>query len=137
MSELVELRAEIARLRAGEAAEPVPEDADVVAMTPAQWIRRWNDVSAERRLAWAESIIMIAEQASKCFREHHQDIAEEAERLRADNARMRMLLTRILDIPRRPAPSEGEGQLGRAYTRGWQSVIDAIDTALFAGETPS
>lgn len=135
MSEVEELRAEIARLRAGESDDPVPEDAGD--LTPAQWIRRWNDVSAERRLAWAEAINMISAQASECFRMHPHGLTEEAKRLRADNARMRLLLTRILDIPRKPAASEQEGQLGRAYTRGWQSVIDAIDTALFAGETPS
>lgn len=130
MSEVDELRAEVARLRAGEADEPIPEDLDVAALTPAQWIRRWNDVTAGRRLAWAEAIIMISAQASECFRMHHSGIAEEVAQLRADNARMRMLLTRILDIPRRPAAFEREGQLGEAYTRGWQSVIDAIDTAL-------
>ncbi|MEU6725487.1 hypothetical protein ABZ917_17410 [Nonomuraea wenchangensis] len=132
MSEADELRAEIARLRAGESSEPVPEDA--WPLTPAQWIRRWNDVSAGRRLAWAESIAMISEQASKCFLMDHPRLREEAERLRADNARMRAILTRILDIPRKPATSEQEGQLGRAYARGWQSVIDAIDTALLTGE---
>ena len=132
MPEVEELRAEIARLRAGESDEPVPEDAGT--LTPAQWIRRWNDVSAERRLAWAESIIMSAEQDSKCFLMDHPALAEEVTRLRADNVRMRTLLTRILDIPRKPAASEQEGQLGRAYTRGWQSVIDAIDTAFFTGE---
>lgn len=130
---LTEAHAEIARLRAGEAGEPVPED--VGTLTPAQWIRRWNDVSAERRLAWAESIAMVAKQASQCFRMHHNGLAEEAERLRADNTRMRLLLTRILDIPRSPAPSEQEGALGRAYTRGWESVIQALDMALFSGDT--
>ncbi|MEV8637778.1 hypothetical protein AB0395_39640 [Streptosporangium sp. NPDC051023] len=133
MTEADELRAEIARLRAGEADEPAPEDTGT--LTPAQWIRRWNDVSAERRLAWAESIAMVAEQASQCFRMHHNGLAEETERLRADNVRMRLLLTRILDIPRKPAVSEQEGQLGRAYTRGWESVIQAIGAALFAGDT--
>lgn len=108
--------------------------------TPEQWIDAWNeaaaDTNAERRLKMAASVIHNAEQASRCFLLDHDAQAEEIARLRADNVRMRVLLTRILDTPRRPAPSEQDGAFGRAYTRGWQSAIDAIDTALFAGENP-
>lgn len=64
-----ELRAEIARLRAGEAdasAEPglVP--------TPAQWIRKWNDGTAEQRLKWAALVLAHAEQATRCFEMDHE-----------------------------------------------------------------
>lgn len=64
-----ELRAEIACLRAGEAdasAEPglVP--------TPAQWIRKWNDGTAEQRLKWAALVLAHAEQATRCFEMDHE-----------------------------------------------------------------
>lgn len=105
------------------------------ALTPEQWIQGWDKADAAHRLKIAGIAISNAERASRCFLADHDAQAEEIERLRADNARMRVLLTRILDIPRRPAPSEQEGALGRAYTRGWESVIQALDMALFSGDT--
>lgn len=39
-------------------------------------------------------------------------------------------INRIREIPRLPHASEQEGTLGRAYTRGWESVIELIDAAL-------
>jgi hypothetical protein len=38
-------------------------------------------------------------------------------------------IVRVLDIPRLPHHSQQTGELGRAYTRGWESVISAIDAA--------
>lgn len=40
------------------------------------------------------------------------------------------VIARVRAIPRLPHTSEQQGELGRAYTRGWQSVIDALDAAL-------
>ena len=39
-------------------------------------------------------------------------------------------IERVRAIPRIPHHSQQTGELGRAYTRGWESVIAAIDTAL-------
>lgn len=39
-------------------------------------------------------------------------------------------INRIREIPRLPHASEQEGAPGRAYTRGWESVIELIDAAL-------
>ena len=39
-------------------------------------------------------------------------------------------MERIQAIPRQPHHSERDGIQGRAYTRGWESVITCIDTAL-------
>lgn len=71
-----DLRAEIARLRAGEADTPPPKGA---APTPAQWIRSWNDLSAEQRLKCAEHIMNGAEQAYRCFTMDHEGRIEELE----------------------------------------------------------
>ncbi|MFC3986450.1 hypothetical protein [Streptosporangium jomthongense] len=106
-------------------------------ITSEQWTDAWNEAAAERRLQMAEAAIRNAGRADRCFLLNHDGQAEEIAHLRADNARMKTLLTRVLDIPRRPAVSEQEGELGRAYTRGWESVIQAVDTALLSGETPS
>lgn len=40
------------------------------------------------------------------------------------------VLERVRRIPRLPHPSQQTGDLGRAYTRGWESVISALDKAL-------
>jgi len=63
------LRAEIARLRAGEAETPAEEG---VNPTPAQWIRKWNDSTAEQRLKWAALILDHAEQVARCFQLDHE-----------------------------------------------------------------
>jgi hypothetical protein len=47
---------------------------------------------------------------------------------RAENARRK--IERVRAIPRLPHHSQQTGELGRAYTRGWESVINAIDTAV-------
>ena len=39
-------------------------------------------------------------------------------------------LERVRNIPRLPHHSQQTGDLGRAYTRGWESVIAALDKAL-------
>lgn len=39
-------------------------------------------------------------------------------------------LSCVRAIPRKPHESEQQGELGRAYTRGWESVIAALDAAL-------
>ena len=39
-------------------------------------------------------------------------------------------IARVRAVPRLPHTSQQTGDLGRAYTRGWESVISAIDAAL-------
>jgi hypothetical protein len=50
----------------------------------------------------------------------HRERAEQAE----------ATLERVRAIPRQPHTSERVGDLGRAYTRGWESAIAALDAAL-------
>ncbi|MGW1492594.1 hypothetical protein [Streptomyces sp. NPDC002402] len=47
---------------------------------------------------------------------------------RAENARRK--IEQVRAIPRLPHSSQQTGELGRAYTGGWESVINAIDTAV-------
>lgn len=54
-------RAEVARLRAGEADSPGDPD---TWPTPAEWIRRWNDATPEQRLAMAQAQIDLARAAA-------------------------------------------------------------------------
>ncbi|MER7500471.1 hypothetical protein AB0L05_27815 [Nonomuraea pusilla] len=59
--------AEVARLRAGETDQPVAENAWP---TPAQWIRRWNDATAEQRLVLAGLVLRDAQAAHDCAMAH-------------------------------------------------------------------
>lgn len=45
-------------------------------------------------------------------------------------AQLLAVMERIREIPRIPHSSQQEGVQGRAYTRGWQSVITCIDGAI-------
>ena len=67
--EASELRAEITRLRAGEA-DALPDPGTWP--TPAQWIRMWNDATAEQRTEWAQRILGDSERASRCFLQNHE-----------------------------------------------------------------
>lgn len=69
-----DLRTEISRLRAGESDAPPAAGA---VPTPAEWIRRWNDLTPEHRLRQAAISIYNAEQASRCFLMGHEGDAEE------------------------------------------------------------
>ena len=64
-----ELRAEIDRLRAGEA-DTLPDPGTWP--TPAQLIRMWNDATAEQRIEWAQRILGDSERASRCFQQDHE-----------------------------------------------------------------
>lgn len=46
-------------------------------------------------------------------------------------------IARVRAIPRLPHSSQQTGELGRAYTRGWESVISALDTALNQPKEPT
>ncbi|MGI5274740.1 hypothetical protein ACQEUU_37285 [Nonomuraea sp. CA-218870] len=59
---------------------------------------------------------------------------EQIDAQRLEIARLRAIVTRIIYIPREPHASEQEGELGRAYLRGWQSVRALIDKALLPEE---
>lgn len=59
--------AEVTRLRAGEASEPAP---DGTWSTPPQWIRHWNTMPANVRLAMADQILRNAQAAHDCAMAH-------------------------------------------------------------------
>jgi hypothetical protein len=59
---------------------------------------------------------------------------EQIQAQRQEIARLRVLVTRVIEIPRLPHTSEQQGDLGRAYTRGWESVVALIDKALLPDE---
>jgi hypothetical protein len=68
--------AEIARLRAGEDDErPDPG----TALTPAQWIRKWNDAAPDRRLHAAQRVLEVIDQESRCFQQDHDGRLEHLE----------------------------------------------------------
>lgn len=50
--------------------------------------------------------------------------------LHARAERAEQQLAAVRRIPRLPHHSQQDGELGRAYTRGWQSVVTCIDEAL-------
>lgn len=60
--------AEVARLRAGESAEPAPEG---VQLTPAQWIHHWNRATPEKRLDTADWILDLNAKIGRCQIEDH------------------------------------------------------------------
>jgi hypothetical protein len=59
-----------------------------------------------------------------------------ADGLRGRAERAEAAIKRVRAIPRQPHSSQRASELGRAYTRGWESVISALDAAL-DGEEPS
>lgn len=81
--ELVEARAELARLRAGADTAPVEEG---TWPTPGQWIARWNAASADERLELAARALEAAQAASDCFTADHKGRLAEAEHWRRQAA---------------------------------------------------
>jgi hypothetical protein len=82
-AELDKALEEVARLRAGEADEP----GDPAAVpTPAEAIRRWNDLPTDRRLPTMERLIESGNRAARCFTLNHDrrlaSAEAEVERLR-------------------------------------------------------
>ncbi|GLY81868.1 hypothetical protein [Actinoallomurus iriomotensis] len=146
--------AEVARLRAGEADDPSPAD---TMPTPAQWIRRWNDATAERRLEVITRIFGELDRARRCFEMDHENRLAEAERVarrlavaptrwaydqackalwrhrqRADvaeaaNARVRAIVQALVDDVR--ANTDEPGELINA-----QLLLDAVATALLPAD---
>ena len=80
-----ELRAEIARLRAGESEQPHAEGAWP---TPAEWVHHWNRATAEQRLKYAARIMNDSVVVRRCEMADH--IAE-LEHLRAGRTRAAVL----------------------------------------------
>jgi chromosome segregation ATPase len=72
---------EVARLRAGESERPAAEG---VQLTPAEWVHRWNQATADERLEAAARIMDGAVAARRCELADH---AAELEQLRAQVAR--------------------------------------------------
>lgn len=64
------------------------------------------------------------------YEEVQGEMNENAIDLTRRAARAEAAIARVRSIPRLPHSSQQTGELGRAYTRGWESVISAIDTAL-------
>ena len=62
-------REEVARLRAGEDATPCPANTQ---LTAAQWLYRFNEATADERLAAAERAIFNAEKFHQCFMQNHR-----------------------------------------------------------------
>lgn len=79
--ELRRLRAEVARLRAGEAPEP---PAPYTTLTPPEWLRRFNDATPEKRLNAIDVLLGEVDRGSECFRMNHKAVIED---LRAELAR--------------------------------------------------
>ncbi|MDX5563753.1 hypothetical protein PYK79_10860 [Streptomyces sp. ID05-04B] len=75
--------AEVERLRAGE--ESATEQG--VIPTPGQWIRKWNQATAEKRLNMAAQILEAMTRSSNCFMADHEaqitSLRAELERSRA------------------------------------------------------
>ncbi len=74
------LAEEVGRLRAGEDAAPRDEACEA---TPGQWIRWWNDLSADDRLRWAGHILDWARTTSECLLHNHDARIREIEDLLA------------------------------------------------------
>jgi hypothetical protein len=91
-------------------------DTDPIRLRDEAWAMR-------RRAELAEAVLAVAQADRARFNRDRDSAVVRAERAEADVARIRA-------IPRLPHSSEQDGVQGRAYTRGWESVIDAIDRAL-------
>lgn len=98
--EVEQLRAEVARLRAGEADTPGEEGAEP---TPAQWIRRWNDATPKERLQIAEAGRANAQAAYRCFLMDHEGRLADAE----DVARQDQTGAAMTDTRAWPCSREG------------------------------
>lgn len=76
---LDEQAAEIKRLREGE--DPTPHD-EAAWPTPGQWIYRFNRMTAERRLAAANRVVVNGQESLSCFQMDHRGRIEAAEQQR-------------------------------------------------------
>ncbi|GIH26038.1 hypothetical protein Aph01nite_43480 [Acrocarpospora phusangensis] len=121
----VRAEAEVARLRAGEASKPVAEG---VRLDPAAWIRRWNDASPEKRLAWANRILDLLAEESRCFLLDHDGAVERV-------SEMELTLSRVMDLVDqlnvRAAEAQAAGASGEE--KRWRSLADMVSTALDPG----
>jgi hypothetical protein len=87
--------AETEELRRGEADDPGEPG---TWPTPAQWIRRWNDTTPERRLELAAGIVDAFQQASRCrYTEDHRgrllDLLRRAESAEAERDALKTGIT--------------------------------------------
>jgi hypothetical protein len=86
--QLEQLRAEVARLRAGESDEPAAEGAR---LTPGEWLRAFNDACAAKRLVWAGRALELADAVGRCFLLDHGGAVEELRQAEAVLGRVRTL----------------------------------------------
>lgn len=91
-TELTELRAEVARLRAGESEHPAAEGTH---HTPAQWIHRWNRATADERLAKVEQIFNDSVTATRCWYQDHDTVLQELGNTRQTINRVREFADQI------------------------------------------
>ncbi|MFC6080996.1 hypothetical protein [Sphaerisporangium aureirubrum] len=80
--------AEVARLRAGESEDPPTEG---VRLTPAEWIRMWNDATPERRLHLAALIDQASATQSLCVLADHEGALRQLRDVEETLARVRRL----------------------------------------------
>jgi len=65
--------AEIERLRAGESEQPAPDGQE---LAPAEWIHKFNRVTAEERIAHIEVMLSLSRQATVCWEQDHASLKE-------------------------------------------------------------
>lgn len=105
-AELAGLRAEVARLRAGESPHPAAEGAQ---HTPAEWIHRWNRATANERLAKVEQIFNDSEIATRCrFQDHGSVLHELANTLQSINRIRELHQPTNVEFARGPCRDQGE-----------------------------
>ncbi|MDN3356047.1 hypothetical protein [Actinomadura sp. DC4] len=117
IQELQQAYAELARLRAGEADDPGPEHS---MPTPAQWIRRWNDATAERRLEVITGILRELDRATRCVEMDHDNRLAEAE----------LVARRLADAPTRWAYNQACAALWKHRRRA--DVAEAANARVHA-----
>lgn len=141
--DLEEMASELAGL--GYAQDAARETEELLVM-----LRQW-EVRASVRLErlrevwkaveWWRSCDYSEDQVREALAEYRGDGARtvEAEITPQEKPTREHLLAaieRVRRIPRLPHHSQQTGDLGRAYTRGWESVIAALDEALDRKEQP-
>jgi hypothetical protein len=125
--------AEAKRLRAGEADQPV-EPGSV--LTPERWIRKFNDASAGRRLAWADRILRLAEEDARCFQLDHEGAVEQLREAWDAISRLQRARAATDQDPPPSAIYQGEGTLRPTdYEHGWNDALAHVLAALDGEET--
>ncbi|MEU8040900.1 hypothetical protein [Streptosporangium sp. NPDC049078] len=111
--------AEVARLRAGESPNPAPEG---VQLTPAQWIHRWNQATADERLAKVEQIFNDGAAVIRCQQQDHGAALHEL----ADAQQIINRIRQLADVYNHGANTSPD-----PATRAWAaSIVEDLRAAL-------